>query len=44
LCPVYYKGPEIIAKAAASLYNEDHRENMFIFMMFRIIQINHVDK
>jgi ubiquinone/menaquinone biosynthesis C-methylase UbiE len=30
LCPVYYKGPEIIAKAAASLYNEDHRENINI--------------
>ena len=30
LCPVYYKGPEIAAKAVASLYNEDHRENINI--------------
>ena len=30
LCPVYYKGPEITAKAVASLYNEDHRDNINI--------------
>jgi len=30
LCPVNYKGPEITAKAAASLYNEGQRENINI--------------